>query len=288
VGLGFEPINKDLLFWIILKFDFYISSFRSLAINIRPQVAKSDLVDSPETPETSPVASTTATTQENKYEFPQSEERDNMFKSSFAKRVSLTPKSQSERVSLTPQSQSESKSSAEAEGSPQKEVIQYRVSIKLRGNSLPRHEASPEEKTTKYVDIKLTDCSSQEIDNQEEEAMSVPIPVFHFPEPEKDHSNISNNNNINNNGNNNQSIERPSSIFLGPQTSNQSDGPTSPWRSILMTTNSVILCKLKRSIIRTVRVHLQTLISFTITNLKTNKEKTEKFRNANLSLSLKN
>jgi hypothetical protein len=193
-------------------------------------VAKSDIVESPEkhfSSETSPAAitTTTTTTHENNDESPQIGERDDLFKSSFAKRVSLTP-----------QSQSGSKSSPDVDGSPQKEVIQYTVSIKLRGNSLPRHEASPEEKTTKFVDIKLTDCSSQESDNSEE-IKSVPIPVFHYPEPETENDQFSsNNNNDNSNGNNNyntnQSRERPNSIFLGPQTNSQNDGPTSPWRSI--------------------------------------------------------
>jgi hypothetical protein len=71
--------------------------------------------------------------------------------------------------------------------SPQKEVIQYTVSIKLQGNSAAKEEVSPVEQKSRLVDITLTDYSNDKNDFSEEKIEeSIPIPVFHFPERKPD------------------------------------------------------------------------------------------------------
>ena len=223
--------------------------FRSLAVNNRPFIRKDEQESPKENIQSNSINySTTKTTLEEIGEtvqpitpvystfekdkrFLSSEqtlkESEEFFRPSFAKRVSLTPRSESSSKS--------SLDNDESGRSPQKDVVQYTVSIKLQGNSANKKEVSPaevksrfvdignsapkkevsptelrsrfddignsetknefsplEQQKSRFVDITLTDYSSNETDFIEEnvEESSIPIPVFHFPE-RKTEENIS-------------------------------------------------------------------------------------------------
>ena len=99
-----------------------------------------------------------------------------IFQTSFARRLSLTPKG---RGSSRSQSSSES---------PKKEVIEYTVSIKLQGSSSPEKRPSPEKPSSRLVDIKLTDDDGADVggnhnddDDDVIRNVGIPIPVLHYP-----------------------------------------------------------------------------------------------------------